>query len=115
METGQQVTCGLHEGLATETGLSVSFASRRTRVIFVLGEGDEAGTLWQRHLRVIQNKEFLALGSFFLCSPFPPCVCPPPFPPVPSLLQKMRNMKGIIFIEETPFLLVRHFWHGSCF
>ena len=76
METSQQVTCGLHEGLATATGLSVSLASRRTRVIFALGEGAEAGTLGLRSLRVIRDKEPLVLGSFFLCPPFCPTRLP---------------------------------------
>lgn len=115
METGQQVTHGLHEGLATETGLSVSFASRRTRVIFVLGRGDEAGTLWQRHLRVIKSSWPLVPSFFAL--PFPLVFAHLPFHLFPLYCRqgKGEEGKGIIFIEETPFLLVRPFWHGSCF
>ena len=67
-EPGEQVTGGLHEGLATETGPSASFAPRGTRVILVSGEGDEAGTRWQRSLRITQDKEPLAFGSLLLLS-----------------------------------------------
>lgn len=114
-EPGEQVTGGLHEGLATETGPSASFAPRGTRVILVSGEGDEAGTRWQRSLRITQDKEPFAFGSLLLCSPCPAvctalCTCA-----LCCRRGKGEEGKGITFIKETPLPLARHFQHGLCF
>lgn len=109
------MTGGLPEELATETGLSASFAPRGTRVIPVSGEGDEAGTRWQRSLRITQDKEPLAFGSLLLCSPCPAvctalCTCA-----LCCRRGKGEDGKGITFIKETPLPLAGHFQHGSCF
>lgn len=57
MEQGTQGLC--HERLATETGLSASFAPRRTRVVCVGGGDEEAGTLLQMRPRLTQDPFYL--------------------------------------------------------
>lgn len=95
-----------HEGLATETGLSASFAPRRTRVVCV-GGGDEAGTPLQMRPRLTQDKEPSSFAVFFLCSFFPSRVYPLPFPLVPSLLplalqRRKRERRNRNHMYKTP-------------
>ena len=87
----------------------------------VLGKGDEAaGACYSRGEEESSRIQPFSFGSFFLHSPFYPCVYLAPFPPIPSLLplalrRETTERREGTHVYKNLLLLVRRFPHANVY